>query len=104
MGLIVLWAKYFGPKPPIQPPQTSRPARTAPATPGQATSPVSNASPTSASPAALAPAAPVSVTPKSNSQERTIVVENDLYLVAISNRGAVVKSCQLKKYQDSAKT
>ena len=103
MGLIVLWAKYFGPKPPVQPPQASRPAQTAPATPGQATSPVSNASPTSASPAALTPAAPVSVTPKSDSQERTIVVENDLYRVEISNRGAVVKSWQLKKYKDDAK-
>ena len=103
MGLIVLWAKYFGPKPPIQPPQASRPAQTAPATPGQATSPVSNASPTSASPAALTPAAPVSVTQKSDSQERTIVVENDLYRVEISNRGAVVKSWQLKKYKDDAK-
>jgi len=103
MGLIVLWAKYFGPKPPVQPPQANRPAQTAPATPGQATSPVSNASPTSASPAALTPAAPVSVTPKSDSQERTIVVENDLYRVEISNRGAVVKSWQLKKYKDDAK-
>src|SRR6266704_1109277 len=74
MGLIVLWVKYFGPKPPVQPPQANRPAQTAPATPGQATSPVGNASPTSASPAALTPAAPVSVTPKSDSQERTIVV------------------------------
>src|SRR5713226_8154708 len=103
MGLIVLWAKYFGPKPPVQPPQASRPAQTAPATPGQATSPVSNASPTSASPAALAPTAPVSVTPKSDSQERSIVVENDLYRVEFSNRGAVVKSWQLKNYKDDAK-
>ena len=103
MGLIVLWAKYFGPKPPVQPPQAKRPAQTAPATPGQATSPVGNAAPTSASPAAPTPAAPVSVTPKSDSQERTIVVENDLYRVEISNRGAVVKSWQLKKYKDDAK-
>src|SRR6266478_6583934 len=103
MGLIVLWAKYFGPKPPVQPPQANRPAQTAPATPGQATSPVGNASPTSASPAAPAPTAPVSVTPRSDSQERTIVVENDLYRVEISNRGAVVKSWQLKKYKDDAK-
>src|SRR5260370_8915181 len=103
MGLMVFWEKYFGPKPPVQPPQANRPAQTAPATPGQATSPVSNASPTSASPAALTPAAPVSVTPKSDSQERTIVVENDLYRVEISNRGAVVKSWQLKKYKDDAK-
>src|SRR6266704_291960 len=103
MGLIVLWVKYFGPKPPVQPPQANRPAQTAPATPGQATSPVGNASPTSASPAALTPAAPVSVTPKSDSQERTIVVENDLYRVEISNRGAVGNSWQLKKYNDDAK-
>ena len=45
----------------------------------------------------------MSVPPKSDSQERTIVIENDLYRVEISNRGAVVKSWQLKKYMDDAK-
>jgi len=40
---------------------------------------------------------------KKRSQERTVVIENDLYRVEISNRGAVVKSWQLKKYQDDAK-
>jgi YidC/Oxa1 family membrane protein insertase len=38
-----------------------------------------------------------------DSQERTIVVENALYRVVFSNRGAVVKSWQLKKYKDDAK-
>jgi len=51
----------------------------------------------------MAPAAPVTVTPVSDSQERTIVIENDLYRVEILNRGAVVKSWQLKKYMDDAK-
>src|SRR3981189_727479 len=104
MGIILLWAKYFGPKPPAQLPQASRPAETAPATPGPASS-------TAASVAAQPPAAgtkmpaaaPSTVVARSDSQERTIAIENDLYRVEISNRGAVVKSWQLKKYLDDAK-
>ena len=102
MGVILLWAKFFGPKPPVQPPQANRPAVSAPATPGPATSQTATTSPAPAT-AAIAPAAPVSVTPVSDAQERTIVIENDLYRVEISNRGAVVKSWQLKKYMDDAK-
>src|SRR6266576_1798006 len=60
-GVIILWAKFFAPK----------------------------------------PAANIAV--KSDSQERNIVVENALYRVEISNRGAVVKSWQLKNYKDDAK-
>jgi YidC/Oxa1 family membrane protein insertase len=41
--------------------------------------------------------------PKADAQERTIVVENALYRVEISNRGGVVKSWQLKKYMDDSK-
>jgi YidC/Oxa1 family membrane protein insertase len=103
MGVILLWAKYFGPKPPVQLPQANRPAVSAPATPGPATSSTATTSPTPATAAAMAPAAPVTVTPVSDSQERTIVIENDLYRVEILNRGAVVKSWQLKKYMDDAK-
>jgi len=105
-GVIILWAKYFGPKPPIQPPQTNRPAVTAPAKPGPATSPAANPSPataTTSAPATIAPMAVATIPVKSDSQERTIVVENSLYRVEISNRGAVVKSWQLKKYKDDAK-
>ena len=100
-GVIILWAKYFGPKPPVQPSQANRPAVTAPATPGPATS--STASPTqaAAAPAKIVPASNIAV--KSDSQERTIVVENTLYRVEISNRGAVVKSWQLKNYKDDSK-
>jgi YidC/Oxa1 family membrane protein insertase len=104
-GVIILWAKYFGPKPPVQPPQSNRPAVTAPATPGAATSPVANPSQATATSApATTPPLPATAIPvKSDSQERTIVVENNLYRVEISNRGGVVKSWQLKHYKDDAK-
>ena len=52
---------------------------------------------------AIAPTPAVVVPVKVDSQERTIVVENALYRVEISNRGGVVKSWQLKKYKDDAK-
>src|SRR5260370_18248497 len=102
-GVIILWAKFFGPKPPVLPAQANRPAQSAPATPGPATSPAANASQANAAPATMAPAIPVSVAVKGDSQERTIVVENKLYRAEISNRGAVVKSWQLKGYMDDAK-
>jgi YidC/Oxa1 family membrane protein insertase len=102
MGVILIWAKYFGPKPPVQQPQGNRPAVTAPATPGPATSsPSSAAAP--ATPAAMVAAAPITVTPKTDSQERSIIIENALYRVEISNRGAVVKSWQLKQYKDDCR-
>jgi len=104
MGIILLWAKYFGPKPPAQLPQANRPAQTAPATPGPASSTAASvlAQPP-ATGAKMAAAAPSTVVARSDSQERTTVIENDLYRVEISNRGAVVKSWQLKKYMDDAK-
>jgi YidC/Oxa1 family membrane protein insertase len=102
-AVIILWAKFFGPKPPVQPTQANRPAQTAPAAPGPATSPVANPSQAAATPATMAPATAASVTVKSDSEERTVVVENSLYRVEISNRGAVVKSWQLKNYKDDAK-
>jgi YidC/Oxa1 family membrane protein insertase len=106
--VILTWAKFFGPKPPTNLPQGNRPAQTAPALPGSST-------PGSASSATTGTAAPRSTTtsasgvaqaaipPKADTQERTLVVENDLYRVEFSNRGAVVKSWQLKKYTDDSK-
>ena len=105
MGIILLWAKYFGPKPPINQPQKEQPAVSAPATPGPSATPGTSASPQAPAPAGASastktvPAAP----PTEESQERTIVVENALYRVEFSNRGAVVKSWQLKQYKDDAK-
>ena len=102
-AVIILWAKFFGPKPPVQPTQANRPVQSAPATPGPATSPAANPSQATATPATIAAATAASVTVKNDSQERTVVVENSLYRVEISNRGAVVKSWQLKNYKDDAK-
>src|SRR6266704_3021818 len=82
-GVIILWARFFGPKPQILPAQTNRPAQTAPATPGPATSPATS-SPTVATAAKIAPATTSSIAVKNDSQERTIVVENALYRVEIS--------------------
>src|SRR2546430_15150250 len=102
-GVIILWARFFGPKPAVQPAQPNRPAQTAPPTPGPATSPDATPSATTAAPAKIAPAATTSIAVKNDSQERTVVVENALYRVEISNHGAVVKSWQLKNYMDDAK-
>jgi len=102
-AVIILWAKFFGPKPPVQPPQSNRPAVTAPAAPGAATPVPANPSQAPAIASALAPAAAASVAVKRASQERTLVVENSLYRVEISNSGAVVRSWQLKNYKDDAK-
>src|SRR5947208_15553258 len=101
-AVIILWAKFFGPKPPVQPTQANRPVQTAPATPGPATSPAANPSEATLTPATIAPATAASVTVKNDSQERAIVVENSFYRVEISNRGAVVKSWQHTNYKDDA--
>ncbi len=104
LAVIILWTKYFGPKPPAQVPQPNRPGVSAPATSGtSATAPVpAEATPSATPPNVSATAAP-SVPPTEDTQERSIVVENDLYRVEFSNRGAVVKSWQLKKYKDDSK-
>ena len=101
MAVILLWAKFFGPKPPGTPPQQNQPAQVATATPG---SPAPAAAPSAASvPAKVSAATTPAAPPTADSQERTIVVENALYRVEFSNRGAVVKSWQLKNYKDDSK-
>src|SRR5689334_2644378 len=79
-GVIILWAKFFAPKPPVQPPQSNKPAVAAPATPGPATPTAASPSQTPAAVMATASAA-TSVSVKKASQERTTVVENSLYRV-----------------------
>ena len=108
MGVILLWARFFSPKAPVVPPQANRPAQTGPAVPGNPAAP-SSANAPAATPKGTATGmsgakpAPISLAAKSDTQERTIVVENDLYRVEFSNRGAVVKSWRLKKYMDDSK-
>jgi YidC/Oxa1 family membrane protein insertase len=78
------------------------PAPTAPATQtqGQAQA-VPQAAPANQTPAAkrLVPALNAAATKQASSESET-VVENDLYRITFSNRGAQVKSWILKKYED----
>ena len=108
--VILAWAKFFGPKPPTNLPQANRPAQTAPAISGanasSSTGSATTGTGTGTSRGANASASGVAgaaTPPKADTQERTIVVENDFYRVEFSNRGAVVKSWQLKKYTDDSK-
>jgi len=102
MAVILLWAKYFGPKPPVNPPQENKPAQVSPATPGNP-APTTTPSPATVPSVKISAATTPAVSPAADSQERTIVVENALYRVEFSNRGAVVKSWQLKNYTDDSK-
>ncbi len=89
MAMIALLAfQYFKPPTPATPP--------APA--ANSASSTGNSSATSASPTP-APAATPEV---AAARETTTVVENDLYRITFTNRGAQVKSWILKRYKDSA--
>jgi len=106
MGVILIWVRFFAPKPPVQPPQTNPPAQSAPATAGGAPSSATPSAPTQKTSTAGRPSSLTAATttpPKAGAQEIAIVAENDLYRVEISNRGGVVKSWQLKKYKDDNK-
>jgi YidC/Oxa1 family membrane protein insertase len=107
MVVILLWAKYFAPKPPAHPAPT---AQTAPAQTGSAPANATIATPGAAPGAATgsrtapAPSQPAKEIPAVKAdKEQTFVVENDLYRVEFTNRGGVVKSWVLKKYLDDGK-
>jgi len=104
MGVILLWARFFAPKPPLR--QENQPAQTgsAPGTPTTSypAPPAPGRSPAEQQAMSM-PGATAKVNPISEKQERTLVVENDLYRVVFSNRGAVAKSWQLKHYLDDSK-
>jgi YidC/Oxa1 family membrane protein insertase len=105
MGVILLWARFFAPKSPLQPPAANKAAQTAPSSPGiKPQAPVASTGSTTGKPAAAVSAAPpATVAAKADTAEHTITIENDLYRVKFSNHGAVVKSWELKKYLDDAK-
>jgi YidC/Oxa1 family membrane protein insertase len=87
--VIAGWSLIF--KPPAQPPPiTPNPVPTLPAAPAQ--TPAGTARPSAS--------APLNVAIHAAGEERTVVIESDLYHVEISNRGAVAKSWQLKKFTD----
>lgn len=105
MLVILLWIKFFAPKPPVVPPQP-KPVISAPLAPA-AVSPATSGAPSTAASSGKNPSTSKSVstpvTAISDSQESSTVVQSDLYRVEISNRGAVVKSWQLNKYMDDNK-
>lgn len=90
MAVMALWTAFFVPKRPPQPSPAPRPA-------------VPAASPEGAAAGVAPPVIPQPAPPKAAAEEKTIVVENDLYRVELSNRGGVVRSWQLKRYTDDAK-
>lgn len=89
--VIAAWSLIY------KPPPSPAPTKPAPA----ATNPVTTA-PSSPAPASTKPsAAPMpAAAVHSAGDERSIVVESDLYRVQVSNRGAVVRSWQLKQFTD----
>ena len=92
--VIGLWSLIYKPPEPAPP---SKP-------PALATSPVPPAPGTPSTSATGKPAPPAApVTARAASDERSIVIESDLYRVQISNRGGVVRSWQLKRFTDDNK-
>ena len=84
--VLIIWGHFYKPPLPPKPPQTQT---------AQHPGPGANQPST----VAAAPAVPA-VAAKAGTQEKTIVIESDLYRVELSNRGGVVRSWQLKKYTD----
>jgi len=84
-----LLKKYFP-----QPQPAQEQARTVPAqSPSSAASPVTTA-----------PVAPANTVTKQAANETETVIENDLYKITFTNRGAQVKSWILKKFDNEART
>ena len=93
-----LLTKYM-PQPPAAPQQKqSAPQPTAATAPAAGAAAVSAAS----TPSAPSAKAPVAIANKQASSEAEIVIENDLYKITFTNRGAQVKSWVLKKFDNDA--
>ncbi len=88
--------KKYGPQPPAKPETTQAQPNPAPAPQQLQPSPAPPASATSAASDKAAPAA----TPLQATAESDTVIENDVYRIVFTNRGARVKSWILKKYTD----
>ena len=77
-----------------------------PSTPPQQTQPAPSPAPTQPAPTAATPAAPAIAVPtgvtKQASTESDTVIENDLYRITFTNKGAQVKSWILKKFDNDA--
>jgi YidC/Oxa1 family membrane protein insertase len=96
--VIAGWSLIY--KPPQPPPAKPSSAATGSAANG-ATNAAATASPTATS-AKVTSAAPATAM-RAAGEERSIVIDSDIYRVQISNRGATVRSWQLKKFTDDNK-
>src|SRR5579862_3913862 len=95
IAVMAVWYWQFPPARPATP--VNSPTAFSSATPADST-------PTGAGAGAPAPtivAAATSSSAVGDTAEKTIIVENGLYRVVFSNRGAVVRSWELKKYTDA---
>jgi YidC/Oxa1 family membrane protein insertase len=100
LAVIVVWSVLYrsaAPPPAATPPAASTAAPGADAPAGGASG--ATQPPGSAVSAAAAPASVIGDT-----EEQTFVVESDLYRVVLSNRGAIVRSWQLKRYNDASES
>jgi YidC/Oxa1 family membrane protein insertase len=84
--------RKYGPQPPTKPQTQKQPA----ASPSAQNAPTSAPSASPQRPAVTPPPAGT----KQASSEATTTIENDLYSIRFSNRGGMVKSWVLKKYDD----
>jgi YidC/Oxa1 family membrane protein insertase len=97
LAVIAIWSLIYKPAQPPAQPANPAPIATNSAAPAQTTV----STPTPGTVKSAAPVPPVEM--HAASAENSIVVESDLYHVEISNRGAVVRSWQLKKFTDDSK-
>jgi YidC/Oxa1 family membrane protein insertase len=103
--VIVAWSMLYRPAaPPPGAASSPAPSSAVPAGAPTAGASTTGATPGAGQPAGLAVAAgAASAAAVSDTAEKTIVVESDLYRVVLSNRGAVVRSWQLKRYNDASR-
>jgi YidC/Oxa1 family membrane protein insertase len=90
LGVQPLLKKYF---PQATPPATSQPAQPVTPAAGQAPNSMQSATPS-------ASAVPAATVTKEAANETDTVIENDLYRITFTNRGAQVKSWILKKFDN----
>ena len=97
MGVIFAWSHFYSPPVPT-PPKQSPPS-------SQQTSPAQASTPpeTKQATAFAAAASPQKIAAVRATAERSVIVDGSLYRLELSNRGAVVKSWKLKKYNDDQK-
>ncbi len=101
MGVVLLVSQFVLPKPPEKPVQKTETAEVKEPVEGKQAATDQQPAAAATEKVAAIPLAPIASHPASAAQEEAVVVETDLYKIQFSNRGAVVRSWVLKKYQDT---